>query len=130
MKSSAYCFHMKTKILADFQICISVPLIWNKLIKPQKRQLWNDTLFFIAVNNFWLGLKTSHQTVLHTCRLSTSDRKISPFWFSPPRLLVSANNFPVFEKISDAPRQNSSSQIIRNTPLDLCFVTVSFFNFF
>ena len=26
VKSSAYYFHMKTKILADFQICISVPL--------------------------------------------------------------------------------------------------------
>ena len=27
MKSSTYYFHRKTKILADFQICISVPLI-------------------------------------------------------------------------------------------------------
>ena len=26
MKSSAYYFHMKTKLLTDFQICISVPL--------------------------------------------------------------------------------------------------------
>ena len=26
VKSSTYYFHMKTKILADFQICISVPL--------------------------------------------------------------------------------------------------------
>ena len=26
MKFSAYYFHMKTKTLADFQICISVPL--------------------------------------------------------------------------------------------------------
>ena len=26
VKSSIYYFHMKTKILADFQICISVPL--------------------------------------------------------------------------------------------------------
>ena len=25
VKSSTYCFHMKTEILADFQICISVP---------------------------------------------------------------------------------------------------------
>ena len=29
VKSSTHCFHMKTKILADFQICISVPLILN-----------------------------------------------------------------------------------------------------
>ena len=27
VKSSTYHFHLKTKILADFQICISVPLI-------------------------------------------------------------------------------------------------------
>ena len=27
VESSAYYFHMKTKILEDFQICISVPLI-------------------------------------------------------------------------------------------------------
>ena len=26
MKSSIYYFHMKTKIMADFQICFSVPL--------------------------------------------------------------------------------------------------------
>ena len=26
VKFSTYCFHMKAKILADFQICISVPL--------------------------------------------------------------------------------------------------------
>ena len=30
MKSSAYHFHMKTKILADFQISNSVPLIGEK----------------------------------------------------------------------------------------------------
>ena len=27
MKSSTYYFHIETKILADFQICISAPLI-------------------------------------------------------------------------------------------------------
>ena len=32
MKSSLYHFHIKTKILADFQICISVPL---KFISPE-----------------------------------------------------------------------------------------------
>ena len=31
VKSSAYYFHMKTKILAGFQICISVPLIAHSL---------------------------------------------------------------------------------------------------
>ena len=32
MKSLAYYFHIKVEILADFQICISVPLIWNKVV--------------------------------------------------------------------------------------------------
>ena len=82
--------------------------------------------FFIAVNNFWLGLKISHRTILQTCRLSPSDGEISPFRFTSPRLPMSANNLPVFEKISNSPRQNSSSQIIRNTPLAVCFVTVFF----
>ena len=80
---------------------------------------------FIAVNNFKLGLKTLHRTISQICLLSPSDGKISPFWFNSPRLPVSVNNLPVFEKISDAPSQNSLSQIILNTPLALYFVTVS-----
>ena len=36
---------------------------------------------------------------------------------------MSVNNLPDLEKILEGPRQNSSSQIIRNTPLNLCFVT-------
>ena len=32
-KSSTYYFHMKTKILADSQICISVPLSYEKLTR-------------------------------------------------------------------------------------------------
>ena len=31
MESSTY-FHMKTKILADLQVCISVPLTFNSLV--------------------------------------------------------------------------------------------------
>ena len=33
VKSSTYYFHMKTKILADFQICISVPLNHSHLMR-------------------------------------------------------------------------------------------------
>ena len=43
MKSSRYYFDMKTKILADFQICISVPL---------KRVLINFTINFFDNNLF------------------------------------------------------------------------------
>ena len=84
--------------------------------------------FLRVVNNFWLRLKLSDRTILQICRHSPSDEKISTFWFNSPHLPVSANNLPVFENILDAPRQNSSSQIIRNsTRLALCFVTVFFF---
>ena len=81
--------------------------------------------FFIAVNKFWLGLKTSHRTILQTCRLSPSDVEISPFYFNSPRLPVSANNLPGFEKISNALRQKSSYQIIRNTRF--FFIRYAFF---
>ena len=40
MKCSAYYFHIKTKILTDFQICISVPL--NKLIRNRLPLLQSD----------------------------------------------------------------------------------------
>ena len=35
VKSSAYYFHMKPKILADFQICISVPLKTTTAMNPK-----------------------------------------------------------------------------------------------
>ena len=45
LKSPTYYFHMKTKMLADFQICISEPLsvaqcfqvriVWNSKFDPQ-----------------------------------------------------------------------------------------------
>ena len=81
---------------------------------------------FIAVYNFWLWLKALDQTILQNCRLSLSDEEISQFWLNFPGLLVSANNLPVLEYFSDAPRQNSLSQVILNTPLALCFATVFF----
>ena len=76
--------------------------------------------FLIAVNKFQLRLRPSHRNILQTHRLSSSDREIFPFWFISSRLPVSANNLPVFENFPDAPRQNSWSQIFRNTPT--CFV--------
>ena len=36
VKFSTYYFHMKTKILADFQICISVPLISDAKSCPKQ----------------------------------------------------------------------------------------------
>ena len=42
MKSSTYYFHLKTKILGDFQICISVPLNYPvTLIYPVSSFKWN-----------------------------------------------------------------------------------------
>ena len=76
--------------------------------------------FFIAVNNFKLRLKPYHRNVLQTCRLSPSNQEVSQFWFISPHVPVNANNLPVSENFSDAPRQNSSSQISHIT--HSCFV--------
>ena len=40
VKSSTYYFHMKTKISADFQICISVPLIFEDFKRKSFYKLW------------------------------------------------------------------------------------------
>ena len=40
VKSSTYYFHMKTKILADFQICISVPLIFEDFERKPFYKFW------------------------------------------------------------------------------------------
>ena len=51
MKSSTYYFHMKTKILADFQICISVPL--RGCYNIQKKCRMDDRYS-------WIKLQASH----------------------------------------------------------------------
>ena len=50
LKSSAYYFHMKTKILADFQICVSVPLIF-----PEIALQWKVILFVVFCTNPLFG---------------------------------------------------------------------------
>ena len=40
VRSSTYYFHMKTKILADFQICISVPLILEDFQRKPFYKIW------------------------------------------------------------------------------------------
>ena len=61
-KSSTYYFHMKTKILADFQICISVTLIkWNHP-KLTWGDLWADPvrlLLFDSLLNVFVLLNTT-----------------------------------------------------------------------
>ena len=48
MKSSTYYFHMKPNILADFQICISVPLMTVQNIHRQNsHQLYDQVLLLI-----------------------------------------------------------------------------------
>ena len=42
MKFSTYYFHMKMKILADFEICISAPLRCSKVQHETTRKKWNS----------------------------------------------------------------------------------------
>ena len=59
VKSSAYYFHVKTKISADFQICVSVPLRiltgkkhrQIKLQRLQKLQIWIFGLLVQQINS-------------------------------------------------------------------------------
>ena len=48
MESSPYYFHMKTKILAEFQICISVPLRkWKPTLVSEWDKFLNLFVFFV-----------------------------------------------------------------------------------
>ena len=47
MKSSTYHFHMKTKIFADFQICISVPLKQIYILEFWSKTERNSDILFI-----------------------------------------------------------------------------------
>ena len=44
MKLSIYCFHMKTKIMADFQICIRVPLTYSYILFSVSRPYRKTTV--------------------------------------------------------------------------------------
>ena len=57
VKSSTYCFHMKTKILADFQICISVPLIFKKYLMKMKEHWFKHINLYIICNFLQNDLK-------------------------------------------------------------------------
>ena len=57
MKSSTYFFHVKTKILIDFQICISVPLrCLRETLEPSLFSVsFQDLIFFqLMLNLEWL----------------------------------------------------------------------------
>ena len=49
VKSSTYYFHMKTKILTGFQICISVPLKIKIIIKKKKNDNKKKSLVFVKL---------------------------------------------------------------------------------
>ena len=63
-KSSAYYFHMKTKILPDFRICISVPLkkeattsvFHFKKAKIKRKHCEKDFLLHIDINSKCLNI--------------------------------------------------------------------------
>ena len=51
MKPSTYYFHVKTKILADFQICVSVPLPFTSKKFPDTFKLSDITLVYRKVDS-------------------------------------------------------------------------------
>ena len=75
MKSSTYYFHVKTKILADFQICISAPLM-NLLFRtiPENICCFPKCLKSRLTKQF-LSFKTSSRRVCKTYSRSLGRRK-------------------------------------------------------
>ena len=74
VKSSTYCFYKKTKILADFQICISVPLskIYSCMLQETtvlQFDIFNKWKWYFDENNVHLckeGLKWRRQKTKNT----------------------------------------------------------------
>ena len=64
MKSSTYCFHMKTKILADFQIYISVPLRTLDTLFTNLDYLWRIVVLdiFFDKNPLFLSLNCTERS--------------------------------------------------------------------
>ena len=83
-KSSAYYFHLKTKALADFQICISVPL--NIFLRAVRTKL------AIPTHNFALTL------VPHS--IFAVQVFFHEFYQNPSALLSVSSNPRFFENIS------------------------------
>ena len=57
MKPSTYYFHMKTKILADFQICISVPLKLFIFFRYSLLSFYIHNATFLSLKCALLGLR-------------------------------------------------------------------------
>ena len=66
VKSSTYCFHMKSKILVDFQICISVPLIKHLSYCKQP----------ICSANQWTGFYMTTASVMKGLNIFTNSFQI------------------------------------------------------
>ena len=58
VKSLTYYFHMKTKILADFQICISVPLKKEKRTNYVKNDHFQNKFIQLFIQQMHLKLAT------------------------------------------------------------------------
>ena len=80
VKSSTYYFHMKTKILADFQICISVPLteLWKvRLVYGRQKTKYKSGTFTYTIRNLCFNslFKNRFQDFLNVERIECSISK-------------------------------------------------------
>ena len=53
MRFSGYCFHMKTSIYGDFQICISLPLIMANTLLRRTGKALSIFSFFSGLVRLW-----------------------------------------------------------------------------
>ena len=109
MKSSTYYFHMKTNILADFQICVSGPLIrWlNCRLRPGKylqsvKSVQIRSYFWSVFSCIWTEygyLRTRNNSVFGHISFSESFRTFTENIFLEP-IFVEVQNYERFREIS------------------------------
>ena len=71
VKSSTYHFHMTTKMLADFQICISAPL---------KQIFWKKKTIFKKLEYHFLVEKTKIEKASFPCKTEISEARQIKWW--------------------------------------------------
>ena len=79
MKSSMYYFHVKTKILADFQICISVPLSFGIVQYDLSKDLWIKILLRSLIqNSIWM--KSLLDIIINLTKIPIIEKPVH--WFA------------------------------------------------
>ena len=98
MRSSTYYFHMKTKILADFQICISVPLSLGASFIEQLHKTTLSTFQEILIKTAMASVST-RVTGFHRCLSQNLSKSRQQLFFKEQKDLNFFSISLVFTKL-------------------------------